>query len=89
MLKRTNYLPKVYGMPEGWTLAAYERELQGYQTAKKVLTTMSTADVVAEAKKANIRGRGGPSGSRRARARRSRGSSRSACRRSWRGNRRG
>ncbi|MBX3233482.1 MAG: NADH-quinone oxidoreductase subunit NuoF [Labilithrix sp.] len=59
MLKQTNYLTKVYGLPEGWKLAAYERECDGYQTAKKVLTTMSQADVVNEAKKANIRGRGG------------------------------
>jgi NADH-quinone oxidoreductase subunit F len=59
MLKQTNYLTKVYGLAEGWSLAAYERELQGYQTAKKVLTTMAQADVVTEAKKANIRGRGG------------------------------
>ncbi len=59
MLKQTNYLTKVYGLPEGWSLAAYEREVQGYQTAKKVLTTMAQADVVNEAKKANIRGRGG------------------------------
>jgi NADH-quinone oxidoreductase subunit F len=59
MLKRTTYLTKVYGLPEGWTLPVYERELRGYETAKKVLTTMSQADVVAEAKKANIRGRGG------------------------------
>jgi NADH-quinone oxidoreductase subunit F len=59
MLKQTNYLTKVYGLPEGWTLAAYEREVKGYQTARKVLTTMAPADVVAEAKKANIRGRGG------------------------------
>src|SRR3954468_19374575 len=40
-------------------LAAYEREAHGYQAARKVLTTMAPADVVAEAKKANIRGRGG------------------------------
>jgi NADH-quinone oxidoreductase subunit F len=59
MLKQTNYLTKVYGLPEGWTLAAYERELKGYQAARKILTTMQPADVVAEAKKANIRGRGG------------------------------
>jgi NADH-quinone oxidoreductase subunit F len=59
MLKQTNYLTKTYGMPEGWTLAAYERELRGYEAAKKILTTMQPADVVTEAKKANIRGRGG------------------------------
>ena len=59
MLNQTNYLTKVYGLPEGWTLATYEREVRGYQAARKVLTTMSPADVVNEAKKANIRGRGG------------------------------
>jgi NADH-quinone oxidoreductase subunit F len=59
MLKQTNYLTKVYGLPDGWKLAAYEREVRGYEAARKVLTTMQPADVVAEAKKANIRGRGG------------------------------
>ncbi|MBX3205987.1 MAG: NADH-quinone oxidoreductase subunit NuoF [Labilithrix sp.] len=59
MLKQTNYLTKVYGLPEGWMLAAYEREARGYQAARKALTTMSPADVITEAKKANIRGRGG------------------------------
>jgi NADH-quinone oxidoreductase subunit F len=59
MLKQTDYLTKVYGKPEGWSLATYEREAKGYQAARKVLTTMAPADVVNEAKKANIRGRGG------------------------------
>ena len=59
MLKRTNYLTKVYGLPQGWTLPVYEREVRGYEAARKVLTTMQPADVVNEAKKANIRGRGG------------------------------
>jgi len=59
MLKQTSYLTKVYGLPNGWTLPVYEREVRGYETARKVLTTMQPADVVAEAKKANIRGRGG------------------------------
>ena len=40
MLKRTDYLTKIYGAPEGWKIAAYERE-GGYQTARKVLTTMT------------------------------------------------
>ena len=53
MLKQTNYLTKVYGLPEGWSLATYEREAKGYQAARKVLTTMSPADVVNEAKKAS------------------------------------
>jgi NADH-quinone oxidoreductase subunit F len=59
MLKKTDYLTKTYGMKDGWTLPVYERELRGYETAKKVLTSMTTQQVVDEAKKANIRGRGG------------------------------
>ncbi len=59
MLKRTDYLTRTYAKPDGWTLAAYERELGGYQVAKRVLTTMTREQVVDEAKKANIRGRGG------------------------------
>jgi NADH-quinone oxidoreductase subunit F len=59
MLKRTDYLTRTYGKPEGWTLAAYERDLAGYQVARRVLTTMTRDQVVDEAKKANIRGRGG------------------------------
>jgi NADH-quinone oxidoreductase subunit F len=59
MLKRTDYLTRVYGKPEGWSLATYEREVAGYQVAKRVLTTMTREQVVDEAKKANIRGRGG------------------------------
>src|SRR5580700_5772923 len=59
MLKRTDYLTRTYGKPQGWSLATYEREFGGYQVAKRVLTTMSREQVVDEAKKANIRGRGG------------------------------
>jgi NADH-quinone oxidoreductase subunit F len=59
MLKRTNHLTKVYGLPNGWTLPVYEREVRGYEAARRVLTTMQPADVVNEAKKANLRGRGG------------------------------
>ena len=59
MLRPTNHLSKVYGMPNGWTLPVYEREAQGYQAARKVLTTMTPQQVIDEAKKANIRGRGG------------------------------
>ena len=59
MLKRTDYLTKLYGKPNGWSIDAYERELEGYKTARKVLTTMTQQQVVDEAKKANIRGRGG------------------------------
>jgi NADH-quinone oxidoreductase subunit F len=59
MLKRTDYLTRTYGKPQGWTLATYERDLEGYKVARRVLTTMTRDQVVDEAKKANIRGRGG------------------------------
>ena len=57
MIKRTNYLTKLYGTPNGWSLEAYERE-GGYKAARKALS-MTKEAVVDEAKKANIRGRGG------------------------------
>jgi NADH-quinone oxidoreductase subunit F len=62
MIKRTDYLTRTYGKPEGWTLAAYEAnggDLGGYQVARRTLTGMTREQVVDEAKKANIRGRGG------------------------------
>jgi NADH-quinone oxidoreductase subunit F len=59
MLKRTDYLTRTYAKPDGHTLAAYERDLGGYQVAKRALTTLTREQVVDEAKKANIRGRGG------------------------------
>src|ERR1700690_3150756 len=59
MIKHTDYLTRLYGKPEGHSLAAYERELQGYEVARRVLTTMTREQVVDEAKKANLRGRGG------------------------------
>jgi NADH-quinone oxidoreductase subunit F len=59
MLKRTDYLTRTYGKPKGFGLAAYERDLDGYQVARRVLTTMTREQVVDEAKKANLRGRGG------------------------------
>jgi NADH-quinone oxidoreductase subunit F len=59
MLKRTDYLTRLYGKLGGFTLAAYERDSDGYRVARRVLTTMSREQVVEEAKKANIRGRGG------------------------------
>ena len=35
MLKRTDYLTRVYGKPQGWSLATYERENQQvYQDAE-------------------------------------------------------
>ena len=57
MLKATDHLTKVYS--KGFSIDVYEREAFGYQTARKVLTTMTREQVVDEAKKANIRGRGG------------------------------
>ena len=57
MIKRTNYLTKLYGVPNGWTLDAYERE-GGYQAVRKALG-MTREALVDEAKKANVRGRGG------------------------------
>jgi NADH-quinone oxidoreductase subunit F len=69
MITRSQYLTKVYGVDKGWTLDAYERAQtdlfgppaggQGYRAARKVLGGMTQAEVVTEAKKANIRGRGG------------------------------
>ncbi len=57
MLKPVKILTKMYDVPEGWTLRAYERA-GGYQAARKALG-MPQATVVDETKKANIRGRGG------------------------------
>jgi NADH-quinone oxidoreductase subunit F len=59
MLRRTDYLTRLYGKLAGFTLAAYERDSDGYRVARRVLTAMSREQVVDEAKKANIRGRGG------------------------------
>jgi NADH-quinone oxidoreductase subunit F len=57
MLQRTTHLSKRYDEPEGWKLAAYERD-GGYQQAKRALG-MDRAALVDEMKAANIRGRGG------------------------------
>ncbi len=59
MIKRTDYLTRVYDKPEGHSLGVYERDLGGYQVARRVLTTMTREQVIDEAKKANLRGRGG------------------------------
>jgi NADH-quinone oxidoreductase subunit F len=58
VIRPCNHLTKLYGKPNGWTLDAYERE-GGYKMARRVLTEMTREQVVDEAKKANIRGRGG------------------------------
>lgn len=57
MLKRTNYLTHSYDKPDSYTLANYEAN-RGYQSARRVLG-MSRDDVIAQAKAAHIRGRGG------------------------------
>ncbi|HEY2409741.1 MAG TPA: NADH-quinone oxidoreductase subunit NuoF [Polyangiaceae bacterium] len=57
MLKPTNYLSHSYGKPNSWTLSAYEAA-GGYQGVKKALA-MTREQVVDEAKKAHVRGRGG------------------------------
>ena len=59
MITRCDHLTKIYGKPNGWTLESYERDVAGYQTARRVLGGMTREQVVEEAKKANIRGRGG------------------------------
>jgi NADH-quinone oxidoreductase subunit F len=58
MIKRCDHLTKHYATPNGFKLDVYERE-GGYETARKVLTSMTQQQVVDEAKKANLRGRGG------------------------------
>jgi NADH-quinone oxidoreductase subunit F len=57
MLKRTDYLTKNYGKPDGFTLPVYEAS-GGYRSIRKVLGMPKEA-VIDEAKKAHIRGRGG------------------------------
>jgi NADH-quinone oxidoreductase subunit F len=57
MLKRTDYLTKNFGKSGGWSLQAYEAA-GGYRPVRRVLT-MSREEVVEEAKKAHVRGRGG------------------------------
>jgi len=57
MLRKTDYLTKRYGQPNGWKLAAYERD-GGYEQAKRALG-MTREALLEEMKAANIRGRGG------------------------------
>jgi NADH-quinone oxidoreductase subunit F len=57
MLRRTDYLTKRYGLADGWTLAAYERD-GGYAQARRAMG-MTREAIVDEMKKANLRGRGG------------------------------
>lgn len=57
MLKRTDYLTKNYGKPDGYGIAAYEAT-GGYRAVRRALS-MPREAVIEEAKKAHIRGRGG------------------------------
>jgi NADH-quinone oxidoreductase subunit F len=57
MLKRTDYLTKNYGKPDGFSLPVYESS-GGYRAARRVLTLPREA-VIEEAKKGHVRGRGG------------------------------
>jgi NADH-quinone oxidoreductase subunit F len=57
MLKRTDYLTRNYGRPDGFTLQAYEAN-SGYRSVRRALA-MPREAVIEEAKKAHIRGRGG------------------------------
>ena len=57
MLKLTSYLTHSFGKPDGHKLAAYEAA-GGYRGARKALS-MTRDQVVEEAKKAHVRGRGG------------------------------
>jgi NADH-quinone oxidoreductase subunit F len=57
MLKRTDYLTKNYGRPDGFSLQTYESG-GGYRSVRRALS-MSREAVIDEAKKAHIRGRGG------------------------------
>jgi len=57
MLKQTTYLSHSYGKPNSWTLSAYEAA-GGYRGVRKALS-MTREQVIDEAKKAHIRGRGG------------------------------
>jgi NADH-quinone oxidoreductase subunit F len=59
VIRRCDHLTRVYDAEDGFSLSLYERRCDGYQTARKVLTTMTQAEVVDQAKKANLRGRGG------------------------------
>jgi NADH-quinone oxidoreductase subunit F len=59
MIRRCDHLTRTYAVERGFTLDVYERRCEGYKAARKVLTTMTQAEVVDQAKKANIRGRGG------------------------------
>jgi NADH-quinone oxidoreductase subunit F len=58
MLKRTDYLTKRYRVDGGHSLREYERD-GGYRQARRALAEMTREAILAEAKAANVRGRGG------------------------------
>ena len=57
MIKRTDYLTRSFGSPNGCGLAEYEQG-GGYRAARRALGTPREI-LVAEVKKAHLRGRGG------------------------------
>jgi NADH-quinone oxidoreductase subunit F len=57
MLKPVKILTKLFDVAQSWTLPVYE-QAGGYGAARKALA-QSRTDLIAEVKKANIRGRGG------------------------------
>ena len=61
MISRCDHLTKIYGKPNGWSLETYERRsARGCQAARRrTQSSMTREQVVEEAKKANVRGRGG------------------------------
>ena len=59
MIHRCDHLTRTYATENGFSLDAYEKSCDGYKAARKVFGGMTQAEVVDEAKKANIRGRGG------------------------------
>ncbi len=59
MIHRCDHLTRTYSKEGGFSLDVYEKTCDGYKAARNVLASMSPSEVVEEAKKANIRGRGG------------------------------
>jgi len=59
VIHRCDHLTRTYATENGFSLDAYEKSCDGYKAARKVFGGMTQAEVVDEAKKANIRGRGG------------------------------
>jgi NADH-quinone oxidoreductase subunit F len=59
MIHRCDHLSRTYEVEGGFSMEVYEKRCDGYKAARNVLLTMTQAEVVDQAKKANIRGRGG------------------------------